>query len=380
MLWYSPRREWPLWLATAGTLHTVSGLWVGRPLLMASLFALFDVLLYPLCILALRTHPRQFISRAFCNPVAVALFQLVLLTVIIFSLSTLLTSSLLLAHYPVSFYHFVSWALAALTCIVALWPLLQAAPTSQRIRGCDYGLVALNVALLGLWTTQLTNAYAPGLLLLWLQFAALLLSSFILPSRTVAVLLLLQFSAVVYGTLQGNGLFYSLAPSPLIAIWLAEVYVVISSVTVTCVIHFMRVHHQHLSKLAGVQALMKNLAQSGSCLTFTLTMPGTELNWSAEPAHFFQGGHLETPTLTLLNAHCEPSFLADFNHWHREKNTAPFCQRIRVHQMNGETIDCLLVIQPLLAQSLLIGGLAQLPVDILPTLKDRDSCSVQAEA
>jgi hypothetical protein len=327
---------------------------------MASLFALFDVLLYPLCVLALRMHPRQFFSDAGKNPIADALFPLVFLTLIVFSLSALLTSCLLLVHYPVAYYHFVSWALAALTCILALWPVIQTASTTQRLRGSGYGLVALNVALQGLLFTPQAISSTPGLLLLWLPFAGLLLSSFILPARIAAIILLLHLSVVIYGTLQGYGLFYALAPSPLIALWQAEVYATFSTMIVICVLRFMVYHHQHLDQLSGGQALMKTLTQSGSCLTFTVTMPDTALSWSGSPAHFFHGGHLEIRTLTLLDAHCESSFLADFNHWYQGKEERPFCRRIRTHQMNGETIDCLLVIQPLQAQSSLTGGLARL--------------------
>lgn len=361
LLWYSPRREWPLWLATAGTLHILSGLWIGRPLLMASLFALFDLLLYPLCVLAMRAHLRHFFVRALRNPVAATLFQLTLLTVIVVSLSVLLTASLMLAHYPVAYYHFISWALAALTCILATWPFIQSASAGGQMRRQDYILMALNAALTGLLVTPLAKSFAPGLLLLWLQFAVLLLSSFALSARAMALLLLLQCGVIICGTLQQSGLFYSLASSPLIAIWQAEVYVLFSSTIVICVMQFMYYHQQHLSRLAGDQALMQTLTQAGSCLTFTVSMPDAELHWSGSPASFFPGGYLEMGSLTLLNAHCEPPFLSDFYRWYSHKNSQPFCRRLCLHQLDGHTIHCLLVIQPLPAQPIMTGGLARMP-------------------
>ncbi|WP_193406805.1 hypothetical protein [Mixta mediterraneensis] len=356
---YTPPCDWPLWLVSAGCLHMLSGLWIDRPPLLAAIFAIFDLLVLPLCVVALRIRPRL-LPHAFCrDPVIGTLIDALLLTFCTCTGSALLGFCLMLAGYPVAQPHFTSWALAALTAMLAVLPLLRAAPKpfSQR----DDGIIVLNVVLLlALYAAPVDYGHYASELL-WFQYSCLILSALALSFRATAFLLLLHYGIVILATLTGYGLFYrSSQPPCCMAIWQAQNYLVFSCLTVTCLAQFIASQRQRLAHAASEQDVLRCFSHVGSCHLFTLTMPDGELHWSGSPGLFFPQKKFPVSTLELLEAHCEAPFLAEFHHWHAGTKATPFQQTLTLWQLSGTRIPCLLIIQQVPGQAQLVGGMAKL--------------------
>lgn len=363
VLWCSSGREWPVWLVTAGLLHLLSGFWVGRPPLLAAIFAIFDLLVLPLCVMALRTRPRLWSASDYHVPIIAPLIDSLVIALVVFTGSVLLSWSLILAGYPVAWLHSISWAQAALTSILAILPLLQCWQATQpRFGGRAAELIGLNMILM---LASAFFAWPPwaGMMPLWLQFSSLLLTTFALSGRTVAGLLLLQYCMVMIATRQGWGVFFQAMPSTIAASWQAQWYLIFSSFIINCLLQFMAYHRQRINLANTEQSLIARFSSTATLLRFDLTMPEGKLHWYGSPEAFFPEENMRIETLTLLDAHCEASFLPAFSQWYAGNLQDPFSQTVTIRQLNGDVMRCQLIIQSVTDQQQLVAGLARLLSD-----------------
>nr|WP_159466075.1 MASE1 domain-containing protein [Scandinavium goeteborgense] len=376
VLWLTPVRDWPLWLVTAGLLHIFSGVWTGRPLSLACLFAVFDIVVFPLCVIAFRYSAPLLWRPLSAHPIARELAWIALLILCTFCGSALLSACLLLAGYSVEPLHLLSWALADLTGVLAILPFLREqreSPLSirQALSGWRTPLAIVTNVML-----QLLVFFTPfgpllqGLNPLFIQLTLLLLSTFALSGRGLGILLLAQYLVVVLSTQQREGIFYALTPAMVPAIWQAQWYLVFSAVIVSCLHQYQTWMLHQKRQTDGQKILMNSFARTGSGVLFRMNMPTRELNWQSSTDVLFPDEHQTISTLELLEAHCDESFMQTFLSWYAEGSAPLFEQELELQRLNGQRARCLLAILRIAGEPYLTGGISQYPQpvsDVLPT-------------
>lgn len=365
VLWLTPVRDWPLWLVTAGLLHIFAGVWIGRPLSLACLFALFDIVIFPLAVIAFRYSMPLLWRPLARNPIARELAWLTLLVLCTFCGSALLSSCLLLAGYPVEPLHLLSWALAALTGVLAILPFLREhgeSPFSlwQSLgNGRTLAVIAANVALLLLLFFTPFGRVLPGLNPLFIQLTLLLLSVFTLSGRGLGIVLMAQYLIVVLATQHRDGIFFALTPAVLPAIWQAQWYLVFSAILAACLHQYQVWMRQQQWRAEGTDTLLARFALTGSGLLFRLDMPAQTLHWQNTTDAFFPGESHSISTLELLEAHGDTPFLSAFLHWHAQSEASIFEQELTLQRLNGQRARCLLAILRIPGEPHLTGGISQ---------------------
>lgn len=364
MIWLTPVRDWPLWLITAGLLHIFAGVWIGRPLSLACLFAAFDVVVFPLAAIAFQ-YSMPLLWQPFArNPIARELAWITLLILCTFCGSALLSTCLLLAGYPVAPPHLLSWALAALTGVLAILPFLREhreSPRSLRQSLNNWRtatVIAANVALqLLLYFTPLRHLLQ-GLNPLLIQLGLLLLSVFTLSGRGLGIVLIAQYLIVALATQQREGIFFALTPAVLPAIWQAQWYLVFSAILANCLYQYQAwMRHQQL-QAEGVNTLMARFALTGSGLLFRLEMPAQALHWQNNTDAFFPAESQNISTLELLEAHCDKPFMAAFLLWQAQDEESMFERELNLQRLDGQQIRCLLAILRIPGEPHLSGGIS----------------------
>jgi putative effector of murein hydrolase LrgA (UPF0299 family) len=360
-LWLTPVRYWPLWLASAGLIHTAVGVWTGRPLSLASLFALNDILFFPLGVVAFRYSRELSWLPLTRSPIGRELIYTLQLTFCAFCGSALLNFSLLLAGYPIAPLHIFSWALAALTGVLAILPFLRERTISaprQLFRDRQEAIILiLNIILMPALYLALPGHWQ-GLHLLFVQLTLLLLSVFALSGRSLSLLLLIQSPIVVLATQQREGIFFSLTPASIPAIWQAQCYLVFTALLVNCLHQYQASILRQQAQTAAINWLIARFSLTGTCLLFHLRMPTETLYWCGSTESLFPDETHTIGSLALLDAHCESPFLADFHAWCHHQNDRSFERDISLQKLNGERVRCLLAIQRTRDETLLIGGLS----------------------
>jgi hypothetical protein len=375
VLWLTPVRDWPLWLVTAGLLHIFAGVWTGRPLSLACLFAVFDVVVFPLCVLAFR-YSTPLLWRPLANhPIARELAWIALLMLCTFCGSALLSACLLLAGYPVAPLHMLSWALAALTGVLAILPFLREqheSPLSLRQALSGWRIPAIIAANLLVQLLVFFTPFGPlllGLNPLLIQLALLLLSVFVLSGRGLGVLLLAQYLVVVLATQQRDGIFFALMPARVPAIWQAQWYLVFSAVLASCLHQYQTwMRHQQL-QAEGINLLMSRFAHTGSGVLFRLGMPSRVLEWQNSTDALFPDEQQTISTLELLEAHCDEAFMQAFLDWYAAGTEPLFERELRLQRLNGQRARCLLAILRIAGEPWLAGGISQYPPPVTDALR-----------
>ncbi|MDY0417838.1 hypothetical protein PYW49_09165 [Enterobacter sp. 170198] len=343
---------------TAGLLHVFVGVWIGRPLTMASLFALFDVAIFPLCVAVFRLNTQLPALRFARKPIIRELIYPLQLILSIFCGSMLLNLALLLSGYPIAPLHFLSWVLAALTGILAILPLLRECKTPVRDFNWREGiLLALNTLLLVTGYFFLPTLWQ-GLNLLLVQTTVVLLSVFTLSGRCVGLLLLIQYLIVVLATQQREGIFYTLTPDLIPAIWQAQWYLVFSAILANCLYQYRRwIQHQQ-ARAASTNALLSRLSQTGASVVFRLTMPEEELHWQGSTEALFPDEEHTLSTLTLLDAHCDTPFLPRFHAWYSHQHGNSFTQEVILQTLHGKQMRGMVMFQRISNTAHLMGGVS----------------------
>jgi hypothetical protein len=359
-LWLSARRDWPLWLITAGLLHALCGVYTGRPPLLAGIFAAFDVVVFPLCVMLLRMLPPLTRTSTSFQPVVTALYQVAIIALCLTLGSILLSCCLLLAGYAVAPQHFISWTLAALTAALSILHYLQSESGNMpatRSRGYSYMVIAINLGMMFTFSVTDTGPWM-GLNPLWVQLSVLLLSVFVLSARQAGLLLILQYIIMT------TAISFALSPqATILAAWQTQWYLIFSAILTGCLSQFVTSHHRLLCTTQSEQEVIVQLAGSATCLMFYLNLPEGEIEWRGSPSVFFPNEALSVSTLVLLNAHCSPPFIADVQRWYQRAESAQFRQQITVQRLTGEQIHCLLFLQRISGQAHLTGGIILLPTD-----------------
>jgi hypothetical protein len=326
--------------------------------LLASLFALFDIAVFPLSVLVIR---KSTLLLARHHPVLREIAWTLRLILCIFCGSLLLSVSLLLAGYPVAPLHLVSWALAALSGVLAVLPCLreQGEFSLSPLQGWQtVALLAVNLALWGvLYFTPLSHLWQ-GVTPLLLQLTLLLLSTFALCGRGLGLLLTCQYLLVMLATQQREGLFFTLTPSLLPALWQAQWYLVFSAVLTSCLHQFRRWALRQQHRVIQAESLIARFSRTGSWLLFYLDMPAQDLRWRGSTSALFPGEVETISTLALLEAHCESPFLEAFNDWYAREGTPVFEQELTLQRLTGEKMRCLLLIQRSEGETSLTGGVS----------------------
>jgi hypothetical protein len=364
-LWLTPVRDWPLWLATAGLLHIFSGVWIGRPLSLATLFAVFDIVVFPFVVLVFR-YIVPLLWRPFVHsPINRELLWIALLIFCTFCGSALLSACLLLAGYPVAPMHLLSWALAALPGVLALLPFLREhsespVSLSQSLgNGRTVFIIAANMVL------QLVFFFTPvwqmlqGLNPLFIQLTVLLLSVFKLSGRGLGIVLIAQYLIVVLATLQREGIFFELMPAIVPAIWQAQWFLVFAAIIAGCLHHYQERMIQQQLQLEGVRTLMARFAPTGNGILFRLAMPAQTLLWQSDTSALFPGESRSISTLALLEAHCDEPFVAAFLTWLASNEESFFERELSLQRLNGQRTRCLLAILRTPGAMDLTGGISQ---------------------
>ncbi|MGU3524764.1 hypothetical protein ACLBW2_16860 [Enterobacteriaceae bacterium C23F] len=367
VLWLTPMRDWPLWLATAGLLHIFVGVWMGRPLALASLFAVFDLAVFPLGVIAFR-YSTPLLRRALAShPIARELAWITLLMICTFCGSALLSVCLLLAGYLVAPLHLISWALAALTGVISMLPFLREQRESpltlrQSLRGWQTAaILTANLALQTLIFFTPLGLWVQGVTPLMIQLTLLLLSAFVLSGRGLGILLMAQYLIVVLATQYRMGPFFSQSPALVPAIWQAQWYLVFAAMLASCLHQYQAWMRHQLLQADGTDVLMSRFARTGSAALFRLEMPEGTLRWQSSTAALFPGEQQTLGTLALLEAHCDTPFMSGFQRWYATQSEPLFEQELWMQQLNGQQAHCLLAILRVSGEPWLTGGLSQYP-------------------
>ena len=364
VLWLTPVRDWPLWLLTAGLLHIFAGVWIGRPLSLASLFAVFDIVVFPLAVITFRSSAPLLWASSAQHPITRELAGILLLILCIFSGSALLSACLLLTGYPVAPLHLLSWALGALTGVLVMLPFLREYSESQISLCQSLGnrqtlvVIAANAALqLALFLTPLGHLLM-GFTPLFIQLTLLLLSIFALSGRGLGVLLVVQYLIVLLATQQREGIFFTLTPAVLPAIWQAQWYLVFSAILAGCLHQYQLWVRRQQRQTNSTDTLLARFALTGSGILFRLEMPQQILQWQSNTEVLFPGESQSISTLELLEAHCNESFMSAFLHWHTRSEELMFEQVITVQRLNGQQARCLLTILRIPGEPYITGGIS----------------------
>lgn len=358
-LWLTAPREWPLWLATAGLLHVLVGVWIGRPPALASLFALFDVAIFPLCVAVFRLNAQLPALRFALNPIIRELVYPLQLIFSIFCGSLLLNLALLLSGYPIAPLHFLSWVLAALTGILAILPLLRESktPARQQFNWREGLLLAANTMVLTAGYFFLPPLWQ-GLNLLLVQTTVVLLSVFALSGRGVGILLLIQYLIVVLATQQREGIFYTLTPDLIPAIWQAQWYLVFSAILANCLSQYRRWIQQQQAHTASTHAIVTRLSHTGASIVFRLSMPEEEIHWQGCTQALFPDEEKTLCTLTLLDAHCDTPFLPHFRDWYSQQSGNSFTREVVLQTLHGRQMRGMVMFQRIGNTAHLMGGVS----------------------
>ncbi|WP_219357795.1 hypothetical protein [Enterobacter sp. BIDMC 29] len=358
-LWLTAPREWPLWLATAGLLHVFAGVWIGRPLTLACLFALFDVAIFPLCVAVFRLNAQLPALRFARRPIIGELIYPLQLIFSIFCGSLLLNLALLLSGYPIAPLHFFSWVLAALTGILAILPLLRESkiPSHPRFNRREALLLAANTLVLVTGYFYLPPLWQ-GLNLLLVQTTVVLLSVFALSGRGVGALLLIQYLIVVLATQQREGIFYTLTPDLIPAIWQAQWYLVFSAIFANCLYQYRRWIQQQQALAASTSGIIIRLSQTGSCVVFRLSMPEEEIHWQGSTEALFPDEEKTLSTLTLLDAHCDTPFLPGFRAWYSQQRESSFAREVVLQTLHGRQMRGMVLFHRIGNTAHLMGGVS----------------------
>lgn len=366
VLWLTPVRDWPVWLVTTGLLHFFIDLWIGRPLVLSSLFALFEITAYPLAIIVFR-YSASLLWQPFSQyPIARELAWIILFILYTLFSSAVLSFCLLTAGYPVSTLHLLYWSLSTLAGLLAIFPFLNEQdefplPLQLSVGNVKTWIVisANTLLLLALFSSALAHLQQ-GLNLLFIQLMLLLLSVFMLSGRGLGLLLLLQYLIVVLATQQHEGIFFELMPVRLPAIWQAYCYLVFSSILAGCLHQYQRRTLQQQQQAKNTETLLARFALTGSTLFFRLEMPQQTLHWQGNTEAFFPGEHQSISTLELLEAHCDEPFLPAFLDWSARSEKRLFEQKLTIQRLNGQQACCLLAIIRLPGEPSLTGGISPL--------------------
>ena len=365
IFWRSPLRNWPLWQITATGLHVLVGLYNGRPLLLASLFATID-LLFPLGVLIFRYAQRLIPGEMFRAPVADVLTRITLLMVCTCGGSALFSLCLLLAGYQISPLHSISWAKSALTGILAVLPFLynSGAPFALRWKKPSWSpgvlVILLNLLLLiVIYFTPVGHQWSNFNPIL-LHSSVLYLSLFALSSRQTGLLLLAQYLVITIATQQRSGLFFHEYFSIVPAMWHAQWYLIFSAIVANGINAFLFYSRQQQTLSASEQHLIEQFSQTGGMRMFTLIMPTGELQWRCTAGDVLPTEIDAIHTLELLEAHCDSPFSGAFSAWYHNASEDLFRQPITLHALHGEPIRYLLLIQRHTETNRLDGGILRL--------------------
>lgn len=363
VLWLTSILEWPQWLATAGLLHIFIGAWVGRSLPLATFFAVSDIVVFPFAVIAFRYSSQLMWCTFASHPIARELICITVLVLCTFCGSTLLSLCLLLAGYPVVLLHLLTWALAALTGVLAILPLLRgqnALPLSIRQIFGNWQMtttiianITLQIALFFTSFGHLLQGFNP----LFIQTTFLILSVFMLSSRGLGVILIAQYLIVILATQQGKGLFFTLMPAVLPATWQAEWYLIFSAILANCLHQYQSWMHRRQRQAESTNALLSRFVQYGGGMVFRLEMPLLTLHWQSNTETVFPGESQSISTLELLEAHCDEPFVSAFLNWHARDNETIFEREINLQRLNGQQTHCLLAILRIPDAPYLMGGI-----------------------
>jgi hypothetical protein len=350
---------WPVWLVTALLLHTLCGLYSGRPLILAALFALFDAFTLPLCALALRYVTRCERSEGVREP----LLALTSLIAIVFGSGLLLMLCLKVLGDDISLFHLVSWSLALLTSLLAFWPLTDAlnregkalvAGRRRNILATVGMLVLLLMLFLPSWRHLSPMLY--GFNPIWLIFTGILLLALVLEPRVLGAVMLLQYLLVIGATLYERGLFVGGDERSLSAIWNAQWYLLFCSWLGFTTNRFAR-HTRRLKNQLQQRARIDNaLAPAAATALFRLYLTDRRLIWQTPPDAFF-GDEYSVTTLSLLEARSVSPFDADLEPWIAGGREEPFRTRIAL-LLDGAIVRCRMVLLGGDSRDEILGGLA----------------------
>lgn len=365
VLGISDRSSWFLWITSATLLHTLCGFYIGRPLLLAAYFALFDAVTIPLCALVLKQTGNWHRSN---TPVR-EIIEVAILAGIIFISGMMLLLLLKISGYNIAFTHLVSWSLALLTSIMAFWPLVSALNQGRDI---DTGnliresfIAALFVILMVLMMSitppdwGALASFNPA----WLLFSCLLMGALIFSPRYLGGVLVLHYIVTLGMTLRGVGPFIHDGGSSLSIIWNAQWYVLFSSWLCYALCRFtqsLRQQQRRLNCMATVETL---LSEEAGYATFFLQQADNTLLWRVPEQTFFDDRY-SVSTLALLEARSSPPFLDEFDAWLSGDKHKPFVRHLTLRRGIRES-RCLLALVSDVGSTAIAGGVALIDTEAM---------------
>lgn len=210
VLFFYPKAYWPLWLVSAGVLHTGASMLYARPFDISFIFTIIDlVILLPLAILC---H-NIFCAHRNYNGLTTKV-MLLLLGIYTTSLAGGLLSVLMLKlmAYPVMIGHFSSWALANATGCLVCAPFFIFS-WGGRNKGWsmkwNHGVLLLLITTIVLIPSALIYDVSHKQTLLYLALSGILILALSLPIHLFAVFVLYLSFLVDLTTLFGMGLLSS---------------------------------------------------------------------------------------------------------------------------------------------------------------------------
>lgn len=214
----TPLLQWPIWILSAGMLHILASLLHQRPLDIALVFALNDLVI--LCLSAYIWQSVRNSSAQLSNMLAMGGFIIIVLAASALGGMTTFYSLRILG-YPAVLSHFLSWSISNATGCLAITPLFVVNQLIQQSTNSRTGwnhhlqiaaIIALSAALFlqnGIYLTDLPVMD----FLLYLLFGLTLLSSLFIKERQLSLLYVTQALIVSIATLYNRGP-YSIAIYP----------------------------------------------------------------------------------------------------------------------------------------------------------------------
>lgn len=315
-LFVTSPRYWHLWLVSAALIHSIIGFVSGRPLPVALLFALCDVIILSSCASALRLQYRKAEGLPAQNSVLTMLKYG--LTIIGFGCAGGMLSSwcLFILGYPVLLLHAVTWTLSTSVSGLAFFPLFYSYRrhrAGSMISGRGHTLwqdlvfIMLNILVLLVVFTRPGERFSDhfaGYNPVIIPFMVLELSAFFLAARSTAVLLLLQFLWIVFATVKGMGAFANVGNAFFADVLNAQWYLLASTALALWINAQTEAIKRFSHHLERNNALLDHLSAQAPVIRFTISLPDQHIEWLTQGNAAHLASFRDISSVPLFTARC----------------------------------------------------------------------------
>jgi hypothetical protein len=315
-LFVTSPRYWHLWLVSAALVHAIIGFVSGRPLPVALLFALCDVIVLSACACALRLQYRKAEGLPAQNNVLTMLKYG--LTIIGFGCAGGMLSSwcLFILGYPILLLHAVTWALSTSVSGLAFFTLFycyRRRRVGSLTTGSGHALfqdlvfIALNLVVLVVVFTRPGERFSDhfaGYNPVIIPFMVLELSAFFCATRSTAALLLLQYLWIVYATVRGMGAFANVGNAFFADVLNAQWYLLASTALALWINAQTEAIKRVSDHLEHNNALLDHLSAQAPVIRFTISLPDQHIEWLTQGNAAHLAGFRDISSVPLFTARC----------------------------------------------------------------------------